>query len=50
MKKNYVTPEMDEFKFEMPQLFDGEGMGGSGEAETSSESAGGPGEEGDDAA
>ena len=22
MKKNYVTPEMEEFKFEMPQLFD----------------------------
>lgn len=50
MKKNYVTPEMDEFKFEMPQLFDGEGTGGSGEAETGSEQAGGQGEEGDDAA
>lgn len=38
MKKNYVTPEMEEFKFEMPQLFgdtetegDLEGLGGSGE-------------------
>lgn len=50
MKKNYVTPEMEEFKFEMPQLFDGEGTGGSGEAEIGSEQAGGQGEEGDDAA
>ena len=37
MKKFYVTPEMDEFKFEMPQLFGDdvaeggqEGLGGSG--------------------
>jgi hypothetical protein len=44
MKKNYVTPEMEEFKFEMPQLFD------DGEAETGSEGVGGSGEEGDDAA
>lgn len=45
MKKNYVTPEMEEFKFEMPQLF-----GDDGEAETGSEGVGGSGEEGDDAA
>ena len=44
MKKFYVTPEMDEFKFEMPQLF------GDGEAETGSEGIGGSGAEGDDAA
>jgi len=50
MKKNYVTPEMDEFKFEMPQLFDGEGTGGSGEAETGSEVIGGQGSEGDEGA
>lgn len=38
MKKMYVTPEMEDFKFEIPQLFDegeqeaeGEGLGGSGE-------------------
>lgn len=37
MKKMYVTPEMEDFKFEIPQLFqgeidpEGEEMGGSGE-------------------
>jgi len=50
MKKNYVTPEMDEFKFEMPQLFDGEGTGGSDEAETGSDVISGSGTPGDDAA
>ena len=51
MKKNYVTPEMEEFKFEMPQLFDGEGTSGSGgEAEIGSETTGGSGNPGDDAA
>lgn len=44
MKKNYVTPEMEEFKFEMPQLF------GEGETEGGEEGLGGSGEEGDDAA
>jgi len=51
MKKNYVTPEMEEFKFEMPQLFDSEGTSGSGgEAEMGSETAGGTGVEGDEGA
>jgi len=44
MKKNYVTPEMEEFKFEMPQLF------GEGEAPTDVEGISGSGEEGEDAA
>lgn len=44
MKKNYVTPEMEEFKFEMPQLF------GDGEADTDLEGVGGSGDPGDDAA
>jgi len=45
MKKFYVTPEMDEFKFEMPQLFQGEGTEGS--TEGGSEGLGGEGQEGD---
>ena len=45
MKKNYVTPEMEEFNFEMPQLF-----GDGDEAETGSDVIGGSGSEGDDAA
>lgn len=44
MKKNYVTPEMEEFKFEMPQLFDDT------ETETGSEGLGGQGSEGDEGA
>lgn len=44
MKKNYVTPEMEEFKFEMPQLF------GDGETETDSEGIGASGTEGDEGA
>jgi hypothetical protein len=45
MKKNYVTPEMEEFKFEMPQLF-----GDDDEAEGGEEGIGGSGTPGDDAA
>ncbi len=42
MKKFYVTPEMDEFKFEMPQLF------GEGETEGGQEGLGGSGNQGDE--
>lgn len=44
MKKNYVTPEMEEFKFEMPQLF------GEGDIDPEPEPVGGSGDEGEDAA
>ena len=42
MKKNYVTPEMEEFKFEMPQLF------GEGDIEPDPEPIGGSGSTGDE--
>lgn len=41
MKKVYLTPEMEKFNFEIPNLLD------QGEAETASASVGGEGEEGD---
>lgn len=44
MKKNYVTPEMEEFKFEMPQLF------GDGDIEPEPEPIGGSGNPDDEAA
>lgn len=43
MKKQYLTPEMEEFKYEIPNLF------GEGETEGGSEGLGGSGTEGDNA-
>jgi hypothetical protein len=43
MKKQYLTPEMEEFKYEIPNLF------GEGETEGEGEGLGGSGTEGDDA-
>ena len=45
MKKQYLTPEMEEFKYEIPNLFGDD----DGEAETGEEKVGGSGNEGDDA-
>lgn len=43
MKKQYLTPEMEEFKYEIPNLF------GEGETEGEGEGLGGSGTEGDNA-
>lgn len=40
MKKNYVTPEMEEFKYEIPTLFETEES--SGAESGTHESGGGP--------
>lgn len=42
MKKQYFTPEMEEFKYEIPNLF------GEGETEGEGEGLGGSGTEGDE--
>lgn len=42
MKKNYVTPEIEDFKYEVPSLYQAEESSG-GQSDTHDEGGSGPG-------